>query len=328
MSKVSRSRFYVTVATVCSCLLLAGRLSISLFPFASQAQVLPDDPGVTVDAGGKLLHRTPVHVPAGETAPGAVALEVSLNPKGDVTDARVLSGPEELRRAALASVLDWHYAADSGLSQAHVMITFNQQTPGQETARESAPFGVVGSITFVGISPEQETELRNRLSLHEGDSLYLGRIARTVKEFDSHLNVKLFQRRSGDGIASDVAITIGLIDERAVPVVAVAENFPPPAAGVKRLRIGGHVQARNLVAQPHPVYPPLAKQARVQGVVRFNALIGLDGAIKALQLIEGPELLTPAATESVKQWVYRPTLLNGDPVEVVTHIDVNFTLQQ
>ncbi len=64
----------------------------------------------------------------------------------------------------------------------------------------------------------------------------------------------------------------------------------------------------------------------MQGVVRFNALIGVDGAIKALQLVEGPELLVPAATDSVKQWIYRPTLLNGDPVEVVTQIEVNFTL--
>jgi outer membrane biosynthesis protein TonB len=333
MSKYSKSRLYASVATVCSCLLVAGRLAISLFPFAGQAQVVPDDPGVTVEAGGKLLHRTPVHVPAGGNAAGAVALEVNLNPKGEVTDARVLSGPAELRRAALASVLDWHYAADSGLSQAHVTITFNQEAPALETPREAPWVGTVGSLAFVGMSPEREAELRSRLSLHEGDSFTIAdqRIARTVKEFDSHFNVKLTQRRSGEGLAPDVAILIGLMPEQAVPaapVVALTENFPPPAAGVKRLRISGSVQARNLVSQPHPVYPPLAKQARVQGVVRFNALIGLDGAIKALQLIEGPELLTQTAAEAVKQWVYRPTLLNGDPVEVVTQIDVNFTLQQ
>ena len=70
----------------------------------------------------------------------------------------------------------------------------------------------------------------------------------------------------------------------------------------------------------------LAKQARIQGQVRFQAIIGKDGTIQNLQLISGHPLLVPSATEAVKQWVYQPTLLNGEPVEVVTQIDVNFTL--
>ena len=72
----------------------------------------------------------------------------------------------------------------------------------------------------------------------------------------------------------------------------------------------------------------VAKQARIQGTVRFTAIIGKDGTIQNLQLVSGHPLLVPGATEAVKQWVYRPTLLNNDPVEVVTQIDVNFTLSQ
>ena len=83
-----------------------------------------------------------------------------------------------------------------------------------------------------------------------------------------------------------------------------------------------------LIRQPKPVYPPLAKQARIQGVVRFNAVIGKDGTIQNLKVVSGHPLLVPAALEAVKQWVYQPTLLNGEPVEVVTQIDVNFTLSQ
>jgi protein TonB len=90
--------------------------------------------------------------------------------------------------------------------------------------------------------------------------------------------------------------------------------------------VGGNVQAARLVNQPRPVYPPLARQARIQGTVRFNAIIGKDGRIENLTLVSGHPLLVPAATEAVKQWVYKPTLLNGEPVEVVTQIDVNFTL--
>ena len=77
-----------------------------------------------------------------------------------------------------------------------------------------------------------------------------------------------------------------------------------------------------------PVYPPLAKQARIQGTVRLNAIISRDGTIQNLQLVSGHPLLAPAALAAVKQWVYEPTLLNGEPVEVVTVIDVNFTLSQ
>jgi len=80
------------------------------------------------------------------------------------------------------------------------------------------------------------------------------------------------------------------------------------------------------VRQPKPQYPPLARQARIQGTVRFNAIIGKDGNIANLTLVSGHPLLVPAATAAVKQWVYKPTLLNGEPVEVVTVIDVNFTL--
>jgi protein TonB len=82
----------------------------------------------------------------------------------------------------------------------------------------------------------------------------------------------------------------------------------------------------NIISKVTPVYPPLAKQAKIQGTVRFTAYIAKDGHIESLELVSGHPLLAAAAQNAVKQWVYRPTLLNGDPVEVVTQIDVNFTL--
>lgn len=117
----------------------------------------------------------------------------------------------------------------------------------------------------------------------------------------------------------------------AVPSAAPPPPPPPVAEKPKtptRIRVGGQVQQANLIRQPKPIYPPLAKQARIQGVVRFNAIIGKDGTIQNLTLISGHPLLVPAAEEAVKQWLYRPTLLNGEPVEVATVIDVNFTLSQ
>jgi len=116
-----------------------------------------------------------------------------------------------------------------------------------------------------------------------------------------------------------------------VPMAAPPPPPPPVKAEVKqvqRIRVGGNVQAANLIRKVTPQYPPLAKQARVQGTVKFQAIIGKDGTIQNLQLLTGHPLLVPAATDAVKQWLYKPTLLNGEPVEVVTQIDVNFTLSQ
>jgi periplasmic protein TonB len=117
-------------------------------------------------------------------------------------------------------------------------------------------------------------------------------------------------------------------------VPTAAPPPPPPPVKVEkpvtpqRIRVGGNVQQAKLIRQPKPIYPPLAKQARISGVVRLNAIIGKDGTIQNLTVASGHPLLVPAAMEAVKQWVYQPTLLNGEAVEVVTQIDVNFTLSQ
>lgn len=113
---------------------------------------------------------------------------------------------------------------------------------------------------------------------------------------------------------------------QAAPPPPPPKEAPKPVV-VQRIRVGGNVQQAMLVSQPKPAYPPLARQARISGVVRFNAIIGTNGRIQNLTLVQGHPLLVPSAQEAVKQWIYKPTLLNGEPVEVVTQIDVNFTLQ-
>jgi len=120
---------------------------------------------------------------------------------------------------------------------------------------------------------------------------------------------------------------IGGIPTAAPPPPPPVKEAPKPVTP-KQIRVGGNVQSAKLINQPKPAYPPLARQARIQGVVRFNAVIGKDGAIQNLTLVSGHPLLVPSATDAVRQWRYQPTLLNGEPVEVVTQIDVNFTLSQ
>ena len=108
------------------------------------------------------------------------------------------------------------------------------------------------------------------------------------------------------------------------------EQAPPPSpsgsSGAERIRVGGDIQQFNLIHRVDPAYPPLARQARIQGTVRFKAIIGGDGTVLNLQLVSGHPLLVQAARQAVMQWLYKPTMLNGQPVEVVTQIDVGFSL--
>src|SRR5579864_4073611 len=100
----------------------------------------------------------------------------------------------------------------------------------------------------------------------------------------------------------------------------------PKIATPQRVRVSAGVTSGLLIRKVSPTYPPLARQARIQGTVVLQAQISKDGSIQNLQLISGHPMLAPAAIEAVKQWKYKPYLLNGEPVEVETQVQVNFTL--
>jgi periplasmic protein TonB len=100
----------------------------------------------------------------------------------------------------------------------------------------------------------------------------------------------------------------------------------PKVATPQRVRVSQGVSQGLLVRRVNPSYPPLARQARIQGTVILRAVISKDGSIENLQLVSGHPMLAPAAIEAVKQWKYKPYLLNGEPVEVDTEVQVNFTL--
>ncbi|MBY0505484.1 MAG: TonB family protein [Bryobacteraceae bacterium] len=144
--------------------------------------------------------------------------------------------------------------------------------------------------------------------------------------------------------ATEPGIPTSTVGPGSIPDGAVIGDFqfrvaPPPAAETKPVAVvkpvpskptpvGGSVQAAKLIYQVKPVYPPLARQARIQGTVRLQAVIARDGTIQNLVLSSGHPLLVQSALEAVRQWRYRATTLNGENVEVMTQIDVNFTLSQ
>jgi protein TonB len=131
------------------------------------------------------------------------------------------------------------------------------------------------------------------------------------------------------GTGSDrtvAALVDKLIDKPAGPPPKAVAQKPVKAA--EPLPVGGQVQAAKLIRQVIPQYPELAKRARISGTVRLVGIIGRNGTIENLQLVSGPPLLVRAAMDAVKQWIYKPTLLNTQPVEVIAPIDVVFTLTQ
>jgi periplasmic protein TonB len=109
-------------------------------------------------------------------------------------------------------------------------------------------------------------------------------------------------------------------------IVSSTPMAVPKIATPTRVRVSSGVSTGLLVRKVSPNYPPLARQARIQGSVLLQAEISKTGDIQNLRLISGHPMLAPAAIEAVKQWKYKPYLLNGEPVEVETTVQVNFTL--
>jgi TonB family protein len=133
----------------------------------------------------------------------------------------------------------------------------------------------------------------------------------------------------GTTARADLYLSLGKVQET-VTVDGGKPTGDAPAAvsgPPSRIRVSGNVQAAKLLKKVNPSYPPEAKQARVQGVVRMRAVIGKEGDILGLTLLMSPSPeLARSAMEAVNQWKWQPTLLNGQPVEIQTDIDVNYTL--
>jgi TonB family protein len=375
--------------------------------------MVADGAGVTVNLNGsQLMHRTPVSYPAEAIAKGVegtVVVQVRLDSNGEVIDAAVLSGPDELRKGVQQSVLNWHFDKSAGSATRVVNIDFakppnapvipatvapvptrvqiaaNGYPPGgrgggpapqnpqaaqpsseqlylfmqeqiaqaeQKAARSNdpadaavlqqlrtkleqfkaenagklpmvAPSATVERIDVRGLSDSATAQLQSQLSVHAGDAYSpetFRDVARIAHQFDEHLTVNT----TGNGSGA-YTIRIATPDSGSMVTNTPSASLPNPGpAGAAH--IGGNVMAVNLINPVKPIYPPLAKMARQQGTVKFQATIDKEGKVEDLMLISGPPLLVQSAMDAVRQWVYKPTLLNGAPVEVVTTVDVNYSL--
>ncbi len=322
---MSRFRMRLSLSGFLALVAISGWIATRSFPLQAAPQAVRDSEGVQVEQDdSKLLHRAPViysREAIEKGIQGTIVLLLSLNDKGEVMDAQVINGPMELRRAAIESALKWHYNKEAGVP-AKVQTAINFVLPEKKPAPQAhiVPQGISSTMVISGINltalpPPLASKVSQELSVHLGDRVAITDLERAVSSLmaiDEHLRPMLVPGSDKES----VVLTVGIDNQ-----LKSADAEAP-----KRIRVGGNVQAVNLVTKVIPVYPPQAKQARIQGTVRFTATIGKDGTILNLDLISGHPLLADAARQAVQQWVYKPTLLNGDPVEVITQIDVNFTL--
>jgi protein TonB len=128
------------------------------------------------------------------------------------------------------------------------------------------------------------------------------------------------------------------LGQRLIRIDRPVEIPGPPAASAKPaftdptaagpVRVSSELQAAKIIKKVVPQYPVLARQARISGTVKLMGIIAKDGTVQKLQVISGHPLLQKAALDAVSQWRYQPTILSGQPVEVIAPIDVIFTLTQ
>jgi TonB family protein len=129
----------------------------------------------------------------------------------------------------------------------------------------------------------------------------------------------------------DARLTVGQIQESVTVVAPRLGPAPAPqtARAPERIRVGGNVTPSRLIRQPRPVYPPELQQTGVEGVVRLRAIVGKDGTLLQPRVINSVDpRLAKAALDAVATWLYQPSLLNGEPIETITQIDIAFELGQ
>jgi TonB family protein len=193
------------------------------------------------------------------------------------------------------------------------------RTTPAENRKQANPMpekAVIRSITVQGMNVPSE-QVTSKLPLRVGD-LWTPEsskeFAAAARQTDEHL-------ATGWSYSEDKSqVDIRLMTANSAPAAA-ALNVPPGT-----LVVGGRVQAANLISKVDPIYPDLARQARISGTIELAALIGADGHVQQVAVVSGHPLLRQSALDAVTQWVYRTTLLNGQPVPVSTTIDIIFSL--
>ena len=320
---MSRKRLLSSLAAMCGALVVTARFATLVFPISAPAQE------IVTKGEANLIHRAPVVYPPlaiEKGIQGTVIVSAILNDRGVVTDAHVISGPDALRGAALKSVLDWHYSTQAE-SPVEIAIDFKLPASGATPApAPKSPPGAIKRIQFNGVSSAVRDKVLDKLPVHEGDTVQPGAapdLNQTIQEVDEHLAANL-HRTGAD--PNELALDVFYRTPVTQPAEKAQRRLRALDGKAQRIRVGGNVQATKIIYKPAPAYPVEAKEQRIQGTVRLKAIIGKDGSMQDMKFAFGDPALATYDKEAVRQWRYYTTMLNCEPVEVATVIDVNYTL--
>jgi len=347
---VSKKRLFISYASIVAGLALSAWFALATLPLAGSAQVkeseAPERAGVSVDPGGTILHRVAVPYPEGARfhhIEGTVVAELTLRKNGEVADAHVVSGPEELRAAVLWSVLQWHYATE-GQSPQTVQVTVNFSAPNianspapnpqmEALAGSKETLGTLASIDVSALPEPLRSAVWEKVKTFQGQpfSNYLMRqVERAASGVDSHMGFAWHMSKDGTNPALTLFLSPPFIpappfDQFSLEPHASSETAKQfPSTGKPRVVMGGGVMESKLVNKVDPVYPPQAQTAGIKGIVVLDILIASDGSVAAVHVADGPETLQQPAVDAVKQWTYKPTTVGHVPVEVVSQVKVPF----
>lgn len=308
---MSRLRTITSYGAAALCTLAMAIWVTTSFPLQGAPQLTEAPPNNVSVQGAEFVFGVPPAYPMAARRSGVegpVTVEVTLAPNGEVADARVISGPRELRRAAIDAAFNFQFKPGPTIAQ--VTLVFRAPIVDVDPNRTT----VAAIEVSKNVSPAIAETLRARLSVFEGQPFapqMIGEVMTIVQRVSRNITARLEQRTGPGG--QQTFIILGPPELNGAPVPGL-------------IRVGGPVQAENLIEKVDPVYPPLARQARIQGTVRFNVTIDREGAVKTAEVVSGHPLLITSALVALRQYRYRVTKLNGQPVEVSTQVDVNFTL--
>jgi len=217
------------------------------------------------------------------------------------------------------------------------LATMRAQTPSASADISGAVSDASGAVvprakvTAIGLDTHnREVAYTGPVGQYEFRNIPAGRYSIEVRAPGFAVSQKEVLLTAGQPVAVNPVLEIGDVSEN-VDVVAPqpATAQPQPQGIPQRIRVGGNVQATKLVYRVPPVYPQHAAETGIHGVVVLQGVISTDGSLLSLASLSksADAELVQAARDAVSQWRYQPTLLNGEPVEVVTTITVNFKLE-
>jgi TonB family protein len=308
---MSRLRTITSYGAAALCTIAMAVWVTTSFPLQAAPQLTEAPPDNISVQGAEFVFGVPPAYPISARRSGVegpVTVEVTLAPNGEVSDARVISGPQELRRAAMDAVLNFQFKP--GPTVAQVTLLFRVPAVEADPNRTTATAIEVSK----NVPPAIAETLRARLAIFEGQPFapqLIGDIMTIVQRVSRNITVRMEQRTGPGG-------------QKTFLILGPPEMNGAPMPGL--IRVGGMVQAANLIEKVDPVYPPLARQARIHGTVRYNVTIDREGAVSVMEVVSGHPLLITSAQVALRQYRYKVTKLNGQPVEVSTQVDVNFTL--